>query len=99
LHVDYTYSEGYSADCRERRCCHESDGISGTLSESYGHFNCDTPSDAIDKMLSSISAAHTPDLVLITGGIVSRDTRMTKAEALISIDATLMKVKLAFPGT
>jgi hypothetical protein len=55
------------------------------LSETYGNANCDTPGDAIDKMLASISASYTPDLILITGGLASRDLSLTQASVITSV--------------
>jgi predicted MPP superfamily phosphohydrolase len=49
-------------------------------------------------MLASIAAAHTPDLIIITGGMVSRDLTLTSENALTSIASTLAKVAAVFPA-
>lgn len=97
LHVDYNYVAGKTANCGQLICCQAKHGTVEPLSETYGNVNCDTPSDAIDKMLASIAAAHTPDLIIITGGLVSRDLTLSKASALTSVATTLGKIATVFP--
>jgi hypothetical protein len=68
------------------------------LSETYGNFNCDTPEAALDKMLASIATAHSPNLIIITGGLVTRDPTLSLASVLTNLDTTLDKIAAAFPG-
>ena len=62
----------------------------------YGDYNCDTPPDAIDEMLDRIKALYTPDLILISGGLVSRDLNLNQAAALTSLGKTLDMIRSKF---
>lgn len=98
LNIDYKYVAGSSSDCGELICCQAKHGTEVPVAETYGNHNCDTSSEALDKMLASIAAAQTPNLIIITGGLVSRDPSLTPAEALASVSTTLAKIAAAFPG-
>ncbi len=83
LNVDYKYKVGYTADCGELICCQEKHGQTGSdLSGEYGHSNCDTPPDSVTEMLQRIKDQYTPDIVIVSGGLVSRDLTLTEEEAV-----------------
>ncbi|TNV81201.1 hypothetical protein FGO68_gene7320 [Halteria grandinella] len=99
IHVDYNYVAGSTTECGELICCQAKHGEVEPLAETYGNPNCDTPADALDKMLASIAASHTPDLILITGALVSRDLSLTQPDAPPSLLSTLSKIAAVFPAT
>jgi hypothetical protein len=80
LNVDYNFVEGAKADCADLVCCQAKHGTSGIHAGKYGHRNCDTPGVTVSDLLTSIKTGYPPDLVLITGGLVTRDLSLTPAD-------------------
>ena len=85
-----------NSNCRELICCHSKDG-SGS-SGLFGEYTCDTPVIALTEMLDSVKTQFTPDIVMITGGIIARDLTLTQAQVLTSMTATFTTIKAKFPA-
>lgn len=97
LNVDYNYVEGARSDCSDLVCCQAKHGTDGIKAGKYGNKNCDTPPVTVSDILTSVNSVYPPDLVLITGALVSRDPSLTLAQRTASFDTTINSIKTKFP--
>lgn len=99
LHIDYNYKEGRSSDCKDLVCCQDKHGSSGyALSKKYGNAQCDTPEVTLNDIIDDVKdKVATPEIILVTGGLVTRDANLTQAQRVASFGKTIAKFKTAFP--
>ncbi len=50
----------------------------------------------MSEILTSVNSVYPPDLVLVTGALVSRDSSLTLAQRTTSFDTTLNLIKTKF---
>ena len=70
------------------------------MSKKYGEKKCDTPEATLDEILADVKEkVANPEIILVTGGVASRDTFLNKTDRVASFGRTLGKIRGTFPDS
>jgi hypothetical protein len=99
LYIDYNYQESTSTACGGVVCCQSKYGTTDLpLAKKYGEKHCDTPEATLDEIIADVKEkVASPEIILLTGGLVSRDPYLTNSDRVTSFGNTLSKFRSAFP--
>jgi sphingomyelin phosphodiesterase len=77
VHLDFDYTPGMNANCKEPLCCREINGPAPTPEDAagpFGNYNCDLPPVVAEMMVKYIKDMEKgPDLVFWTGDNIAHD--------------------------
>ena len=77
VHLDFDYTVGMNANCKEPLCCREINGLPKKpedAAQKYGNYNCDLPPIVAEMMVEYIGQLpNQPDLVFWTGDNIAHD--------------------------